>query len=246
MIFKDVSLTSPLDQIIYDDVLLQCCEKGLLPECFRLWESPSVSIVLGRVGRPEEELWLEQVVADRVSVFRRSSGGGTVVQGPGCLNFTFVLSKSNDPRIADLRASYQAILGPVIHLLASAGVAACFCPISDLAFEGTLRKFSGNAQRRARGFILHHGTLLYGMDLKLCQRYLKMPAQAPEYRKGRDHSDFIANLPLTAQQLRQSFLTHYVFDKVEHDLHPVERGMLQEERQKDKWVVYNGLAQHDN
>ncbi len=240
MIFKDISFESSVDHIVYDDVLLQCCEQGLLSESFRLWESQRVCIVLGRVGKLEEDLQIDNVIRDQIPVFRRSSGGGTVIQGPGCLNFTFVLSKEKRPQIADLHASYQAILQPVIQLLRSAGVDTQFCPVSDLALGGGVRKFSGNAQRRARGFILHHGTLLYNMNLKLFERYLRMPFKMPEYRQSRTHAEFVTNLPLDGQQLRRLFMTNFVFDAVEHHLQPFEQEMLEKERQKDKWIVCSG------
>jgi len=238
MIFKDISFVSALDHIIYDDVLLQSCEAGLLDECFRLWESSNICIVLGRVGKVEEELEIQNIRMDHVPVFRRSSGGGTVVQGPGCLNFTFVLSKDRQPQIADLHASYRVILNPIIDLLGSVGVQARFCPVSDLAFSGTDRKFSGNAQRRARKFVLHHGTLLYGMDLALFERYLKIPASMPEYRQNRGHAEFVQNLPLTGHDLRQLLITHSAFDSVEHQLEPFEQELLEKERLKNKWIVF--------
>ncbi len=238
MIFKDISFASALDHVIYDDVLLQSCEAGLLDECFRLWESPEVCIVLGRVGKAEEELEIENIRRDHIPVFRRSSGGGTVVQGPGCLNFTFVLSKDRQPEIVDLHASYRVILQPIIDLLKSVGVDARFCPISDLAYSATERKFSGNAQRRARKFILHHGTLLCGMDLTLFERYLKIPASMPEYRHHRGHMEFVQNLPLDSHELRQLLITQSVFDSVEHQLASFEQDLLEKERLKNKWIVF--------
>ena len=61
------------------------------------------------------------------------------------------------------------------------------------------RKVSGNAQRRGRRALLHHGTLLYDFDPGLAARYLKEPIRRPAYRSGRCHADFIGNLPLSAE-----------------------------------------------
>ena len=58
------------------------------------------------------------------------------------------------------------------------------------------KKFSGNAQRRGKHYILHHGTILYKFDLSLISRYLNMPQDIPEYRKGRPHTDFVTNIPI--------------------------------------------------
>src|SRR5207253_713573 len=73
--------------------------------------------------------------------------------------------------------------------------------ISDLAAGE--RKFSGNAQQRKRRFLLHHGTLLYAFDLSRIGRYLRPPPRAPEYRGGRDHIDFLCNLPAAPDELKE-------------------------------------------
>ena len=44
---------------------------------------------------------------------------------------------------------------------------------TDLALNG--RKVSGNAQRRGRRALIHHGTLLYAFDASLAARYLRDP-----------------------------------------------------------------------
>src|SRR5262249_36514773 len=72
--------------------------------------------------------------------------------------------------------------------------------ISDLALGG--RKFSGNAQQRKRGHLLHHGTLLYAFDVGRIARYLRLPPRQPEYRAGRSHRDFLRNLTLPREELK--------------------------------------------
>jgi lipoate-protein ligase A len=75
---------------------------------------------------------------------------------------------------------------------------------SDLAIEQ--RKVSGNAQRRTQHAILHHGTLLYDFDAASSERFLKRPQRQPRYRAGRSHSDFLGNLPLSADEIRLRLL----------------------------------------
>jgi lipoate-protein ligase A len=64
------------------------------------------------------------------------------------------------------------------------------------------RKVSGNAQRRGRRALLHHGTLLYAFDPALAERYLREPRRRPPYRATRTHAEFMGNLPLSADALR--------------------------------------------
>lgn len=201
MIVRDISFDDPLTNLNYDDQLLRAAESGEEGEVLRFWESPSVFVVLGKSTDAREDVDLAASEADNVPVLRRSSGGGTVVQGPGCLNFALVLSRSLRPELAGINRSYRYILDRVVEALQSLGIEAAFRPVCDLVQAKTDRKFSGNAQRRGKVFFLHHGTILYDFDLSLVTRYLKMPARMPEYRKCRPHADFIANVPAAREAI---------------------------------------------
>ena len=204
MILKDISLKHPLENILYDEVLLELAEKGQSGEVLRFWESGELFIVLGRISKEEEDVNLEAARRDKVSILRRASGGGTVLQGKGCLNYSLVLSKDHDPAVADLRRSYAYILERVVLALKNIGVQAEFHPISDIALSQGQKKISGNAQKRAKKFILHHGTILYGFDLKNIGKYLKMPADTPDYRRGRAHKDFVANVACDGRDIKKA------------------------------------------
>lgn len=205
MTLKDITFPSPEENIIFDDVLLQLAEEGVQGEVLRFWESSDYFVVLGRIGKESDDVRTEETQKDGIPVLRRSSGGGTVLQGRGCLNYSLVLSKDSDPSIADLRRSYQFILAKVVHALKTAGVDAVFYPTSDIALTDSKKKISGNAQKRLRRFILHHGTLLYDFDLERITRYLKMPAEVPDYRRGRSHADFVANMPVQRRTIIDAF-----------------------------------------
>lgn len=196
MQFRDISFPTPQENIAFDDVLLQMAQKHEAGEYLRFWESPEIFVVMGLTGRADIDVNAIHTQKDNIPVLRRSSGGGTVVQGPGCLNYTLVLSKQKHPELNDLHRSYEWISARVIEALAAAGVKAYFRPLSDLAAGPDEKKFSGNAQRRAKDYILHHGTILYNFDLSLISRYLNMPKDIPEYRKARPHTDFVTNLPI--------------------------------------------------
>ena len=82
--------------------------------------------------------------------------------------------------------------------------------VCDLTRAG--RKFSGNAQQRKRDHLLHHGTLLYAFDFGQVGRYLKAPPRQPEYRAQRDHTAFLGNLPVTAQELKRRLRAAWAAD----------------------------------
>lgn len=203
MVLKDISLDSPEANVLLDEVLFVSAEKFAGGEVLRFWESPKPFVVLGRIGKEEDDVDFAAVRRDHVPVLRRTSGGGTVVQGPGCLNYTLVLSKGRDQSIGDLRKSYQWISERVIEALALQNQQTVFRPISDIALASGDKKFSGNAQRRGKDFILHHGTILYNFDLALISRYLRMPKDIPDYRRSRPHDDFVVNIPIDPHQFKQ-------------------------------------------
>ncbi len=78
----------------------------------------------------------------------------------------------------------------------------------DLARRGTsdlvigARKVSGNSLRCKRRHFLYHGTLLYSFPLELISECLAEPPRAPDYRAGRLHAGFVANLPASGFDLR--------------------------------------------
>jgi len=209
MQFRDISFPTPQENIAFDEVLWRMAEKHEAGEYLRFWESAQVFIVMGRIGREEMDVNTSRAQKDRIPVLRRSSGGGTVVQGPGCLNYSLVLSKEKHPEINDLRRSYEWISVRVIEVLRQQGVEAYFRPTSDMATGAGEKKFSGNAQRRGKQYILHHGTILYRFDLSLISSYLNMPKDIPDYRKDRPHTDFVTNIPIDPrifkEQLARAF-----------------------------------------
>lgn len=226
MILKDFSLKTPQENILYDDALLALAEEGRRGEVLRFWEASQPFIVLGRVSKMEEDVNLPAALEDGVPVVRRSSGGGTVVQGKGCLNYSLILSKEEHPQIVDLKRAYEFILGRVIEALGRLGVNAAFHPISDIALVGDQKKISGNAQRRLRKFILHHGTILYDFDLAIIERYLKFPQSVPEYRGRRAHLDFVTNIFVPAERIKEEIGKAFEADREGSFLTGAEGGKI--------------------
>src|SRR5665213_387067 len=124
MQLRDISFPTPQENIAFDEVLLSLAEKYGAGEYLHFWESSQIFVVLGKIGRAEIDVNTIHTQKDNIPVLRRSSGGGTVVQGPGCLNYTLVLSKQKHPEINDLRASYEWISAKVVEALGHAGMEA--------------------------------------------------------------------------------------------------------------------------
>lgn len=225
-----------MENILYDDVLLHLAEHGEGGEVLRFWEPRELFIVLGRISKEARDINIEEVRRDRIPVLRRPSGGGTVLQGKGCLNYSLILSK-NRPQISDLKNSYQFILNKVILTLKKLSVEAGFFPVSDVALIDGHKKISGNAQKRSRQFILHHGTLLFNFGLNNIEKYLKIPEGIPEYRGGRSHLEFVANIPSQAEEFKSWFCKMFDLDRREHTLTVKEKQCLASFLENKKVVI---------
>jgi lipoate-protein ligase A len=174
--------------------LFQAVETGSAECLWRTWQSTRPVVVLGRHTSVADHVIVDACREDQVAVLRRFSGGGPVVLGPGCLNYAVALSLVSRPWLADVATSFEVILGRIVRALRLPGLTVAGG--SDLAIDG--RKVSGNAQRRGRRALLHHGTLLYDFDATLAGRYLREPVRQPAYRERRPHAEFLGNLPLVA------------------------------------------------
>ena len=201
----DLTLPTAAENLALDEALLEEAEAGAIDETLRLWESPQPFVVVGRSSRADVEVHGEACRELGVPVLRRVSGGAAVVAGPGCLMYAVVLSYRRRPELRVLSNAHRFVLGTIVEALDPLAPGVRCCGTSDLALTG--QKFSGNSARCRRDHLLYHGTLLYDFPLELIDRLLAMPPRTPDYRAGRPHQGFVANLPLTAEVIRQALVT---------------------------------------
>lgn len=199
----ELTLPIPKENLRFDDHLLERLEQAQRAgtdgsDTLRFWEIPTLAVVVGRSGNIAKDVYANACAAKGVPLLRRTSGGGAVVLGPGCLCFSLVLSMNRHPELVSVRRSYEIILGKVIEALG--------CPevkmrgLSDLVFQE--RKISGNAQRRTGRALLHQGTMLYQFDATQLTDLIPFPARHPTYRHGRPHDQFVTNFPMAVDEFK--------------------------------------------
>jgi lipoate-protein ligase A len=200
----DLTLPSPAENLACDEVLLDWCEAGTGGEILRFWEPREHIVVVGYANKVATEVNVAACEARGIPVLRRCSGGGTVVQGPGCLNYTLVLRITADGPLHNIGVANQFIMRQNRAAIESA----IRNPQSAIAVRGHTdlaigeRKFSGNSQRRRKRFLLFHGTFLLSFDLALVGKLLPMPSKQPDYRESRAHTDFLTNLNVSADKVK--------------------------------------------
>lgn len=200
----DLGRLSPAADLAVDEVLLDLCEEGAGGEVLRFWEPSSPFVVLGHSCRIEEDVLAGACEARGIPILRRHSGGGTVLQMTGCLNYSVVLRIDRHGDLGTITGTNAFVMSRVCRALQKLATEEVRVDgQTDLVLGG--RKFSGNAQRRRLRSVLFHGVLLLSADLALVAATLKMPPRQPLYRRNRTHEEFLVNAGWTAEQVRREF-----------------------------------------
>jgi lipoate-protein ligase A len=198
----DWTCPAPAEDMACDEALLDAAEDSRLGEVLRFYEPRDYFVVLGYGNRARTETRWDACRREGIPVLRRCSGGGTVLQGPGCLSYALVLA-ADQPETASISDANRFIMGRHRRVIQGlVGGEVLTQGHTDLTWNGL--KFSGNAQRRKRRFLLFHGTFLYSFDLSRMDQCLAMPSTEPDYRQHRPHSEFLVNLPVVAEALKDT------------------------------------------
>lgn len=201
----DLTLAAPQLNLALDEALLIEAEEGRWEETLRFWESPVPFVVLGYSNKIATEVNVRACAARGVPVSRRCTGGGTVLQGPGCLNYALVLRADENGPLGNVTAANCFIMKrnrDALQPLVSERIE--IEGHTDLAIGGV--KFSGNSQRRGRRWLLFHGTFLHRFDLSLLEQLLPLPSRQPSYRTNRPHAAFLRNIDLTVEAIKAALM----------------------------------------
>jgi lipoate-protein ligase A len=198
----DLTFGTPAEDLACDEALfasLRGTDEGLL----RFWEPAQLFVVLGYSRKWQSDINLDYCLKERIPILRRISGGGTVLQGPGCLNFSLLLKTDGAHPLSTIAKANEYILKRHQRAIeAATGRKILIRGTSDLTI-GEM-KFSGNSQRREKDRILFQGSFLVAADFQTIEKTLKVPDRQPSYRRGRPHSEFLINLEVDARRIKQA------------------------------------------
>jgi len=291
----DLTFPTPAENLACDEALLDFFEERGGNGVLRFWEPENYFVVVGYGNQVEKEVNVAACTAEGIPILRRCSGGGTVLQGPGCLNYSliakieengplssitsanrFIMERNREameklippssrrlPRRSEAEAGeenpspdkggtkpadsvrwieskivrksenptksgplpgaegrgegerkYPSVHWPALieknQSLVTSAATVEIRGCTDLALVThqsspiTSLKFSGNAQRRKKLFLLFHGTFLLDFDIPLIDKFLRMPSKEPDYRQGRSHTNFLTNLEVSADAVKRS------------------------------------------
>ena len=192
-------------------------------DVFMLWINKPC-IVVGKNQNTREEVNQKFCDDNGIKIVRRVSGGGAVYHDLNNLNYT-IISNGRSGEEFDFKSFSQ----PVIDALASLGVKAEFTGRNDLEIDG--KKFCGNAQAYINGRIMHHGCLLFDVDLSVLANALKVSKDKFESKGVKSVRARVTNIvnelpeKITVEEFRDLLLeymkkeypemTEYVFSEEE-------------------------------
>lgn len=149
------SSTDPAFNLAAEQYLLENADE----DCVMLWRNHN-TIVVGKNQNTLSQINPEFVQKHDITVVRRITGGGAVYHDLGNINFTFINIEGQARQI-----DFGAYTQPILKYLGKLGVNAGLDGRNDLIVDGL--KISGNAQHIHNKRVLHHGTLLFDVNLDM-------------------------------------------------------------------------------
>lgn len=175
-------------------------------EIFLLWINEP-SIIVGKNQNTIEEINLDYIKEHNINVVRRLSGGGAVYHDLGNLNYTITSKNSNK-----VAFNFETFSKPVIEVLAELGVEAKFTGRNDILIGD--RKFCGNAQYMSKDKVLHHGAMLFDVDLTVLGNALKVSKDKIESKGIKSVRSRVTNIvdhldeKISVEDFKQLLLDH--------------------------------------
>lgn len=188
-----------------EDLLLQAKGDYLL-----LWQTKP-TIMIGKYQNIYQEINQPKASADGVQFIRRRTGGGAIFTNEQTLQYSLITSNHD--------IDFKTYLAPVIKALRQLGVAADYNSRNDLAIAG--KKISGSAQCIVKDRLLHHGSLLYQMDIPKMSTYLQPPAYKLKSKGIQSVRQRVTNIadyldePLSLTEFKQYLANQFVATEVE-------------------------------
>lgn len=157
---------------------------------FLIWIPDRTYIVLGASNKAEDSLHTENVKQDNIAIMKRPSGGQAVVLTANNLIISMVFDNKTTLQPKDIFWNINKIIIAAIETTGITNLS--FMGISDIAISG--KKILGSAIYKSKDILLYHAVLNIAEPASTFERYLKHPVKEPEYRKRRNHLDFVTSL----------------------------------------------------
>lgn len=165
-------------------------ENNVLKSDCIVWIPNETCIVLGRSNNPDDSLYIGNILADNIPIYKRPSGGETVVLSNKMVVISIAVKQTNFKSGKRYFKDYNT---KIISVLESFN-------IKDLGYKGisdiTINdlKILGSSIYQNKFIVFYHAVLNVSESTALIDKYLKHPKREPDYRNNRNHLDFVSSL----------------------------------------------------
>lgn len=157
---------------------------------FFTWQPDKIYIIIGTSNKPEQSLNIENVLNDDVPVLKRPSGGEAVILSPNTL---VIATTIYEDKLRSPAKYFNTANTKLIYLLEQQGVKNLSLKgISDIATGE--KKIAGSSIYRRLNKVFYHAVLNVSESPEIMEKYLTHPHKEPDYRKSRNHKDFVTSL----------------------------------------------------
>lgn len=156
----------------------------------KVWRPEQTCLVLGQSNHPETSLIVDSVVKDQIPVYKRPSGGETVILTKNMLVISVAFRV---PTLQNPKPYFVRINNGIISALEKQGVTGLNQKgISDIAIFD--KKILGSSIYRTTQKMFYHAVLNISENIDTISRYISHPTKEPDYRQGRSHKEFVTSL----------------------------------------------------
>lgn len=164
---------------------------------FCIWQPDKTYIILGRSNRiAEDSVHVSKALENGVEIYKRPSGGEAVILTSDTLVISVKLPIDNSIKTHHY---FKLINNSIIAALTELGVKQLGNKgISDISIG--IKKILGSSIYRKQKTIFYHAVLNVSEPIETISMYLKHPRREPDYRRGRDHHEFVTSLKQEAYE----------------------------------------------
>ncbi len=172
----------------------------------KLWKPDKTYVVIGQRDNVETALFTEKIIREKIPVFKRPSGGHSVVLTPKTIVISMLFPEK---KMSDIKDTFKTANRIIIGALKAQSVENLnINGVSDITLKD--KKIAGSSMFFDKSRLFFHAVLNISEDTENISSFLKHPATEPEYRNKRSHTEFISSLEENKYFIDQ--------DKLKYDL----------------------------
>jgi len=166
-----------------------------------IWKPDRYYLILGSSNKAETSLIVENVLNDQIPVYKRPSGGESVLLGPDTLVLSTLI---HTQKLEDPPKHFHDCNIRIMNALTEMGVKNISQKgISDIAIGN--KKIAGSSIYRKTNIVFYHAVLNVAESPEKLEKYLAMPSKQPDYRQNRPHHEFVTSLKAEGYDFGEQF-----------------------------------------